>query len=98
MTQADFDFTARPALARSSDPITSHDAARHVDTNALEHLVLAELRNGPGTTEDLARRLNRSLVTVSPRLKPLEAKGLVRRAGRARNQSGSLATVWEAIS
>lgn len=89
MTQLPIDFTAR---ARSSDPQTARDAAHRVDGKGLAALVLAELRaNGPGTSHEIASRMDRDLVTVSPRMKPLENAGLVERAGRRDGR-----TVWRA--
>lgn len=84
-------------LARRTDPATAQEAAASVPATDLELLVLTALQEGAATTEELARRLDLSLVTVSPRLKPLERKGFVRRAGRRQNVSGRPATVWEAV-
>lgn len=92
------DFPETPAQARQSDPETSHDAAASVDATELEDEVLDELRrHGPGTTVDLAMRMRRSLVSVSPRMKPLEAKGLVVRDGKQLNPSGRRADMWKAV-
>jgi DNA-binding MarR family transcriptional regulator len=94
MTRLPFD-DADAGAARYTDPATSHEAAASISATQLESLVLAELsRRGPGTTEQLAARMEMSLVTVSPRMKPLESKGLIVRAGRAVNQSGRTAIVW----
>lgn len=91
MTQLAIDFTAR---ARRRDPETSRAAANRIDGSALAQQVLHELRmNGPGTSHELAARLGMSLVTVSPRMKPLEDNNKVRRAGKRDGR-----TVWEAIA
>jgi DNA-binding MarR family transcriptional regulator len=83
------DFTAQ---ARRSDPSTSRDAAARVDGKALAAQVHNELvRGGPGTSHELAERLNMSLVTVSPRMKPLEDAGKVKRCGKRDGR-----TVWAA--
>lgn len=76
--------------ARNTDPATSHEAAAKVDGKALAERVLANLRDeGPGTSHDLAERMGLSLVTVSPRLKPLEEAGKVVRGPRRHGR-----TIW----
>lgn len=88
-----------PALARRTDPETSKHAAEKVDTAALERVVLEALRERPGgaTSEELAEDTGLSLVTISPRLKPLERKSRVERAGTRANRSGRMATVWKVL-
>jgi DNA-binding MarR family transcriptional regulator len=87
--QMALDFSAR---ARRRDPETSQEAAGRVDSAALAMLVLTSLRaEGPATSHELAERLKRSLVTISPRMKPLETAGLVRRDGKREKR-----TVWKA--
>lgn len=91
------DFPETPATARRSDPETSHDAAASVDATELEDEVLCDLRrHGPATTVELAARMRRELVTISPRMKPLELKGLVWRDGKKPNPSGRSAVLWTA--
>jgi DNA-binding MarR family transcriptional regulator len=79
------------ALARHRDPATSRAAAARVQAPTIAAKVLAELANGPGTTHELAARLGMSLVTVSPRMKPLEAANRVERAGERDGR-----TIWRA--
>lgn len=71
------------ALARRTDPETSRQAAIDLgDTTPIEQRVLDCLRhNGRCTAHDVARLLNLELVTVSPRMAPLERAGKVERAG-----------------
>jgi len=79
--------------ARVSDPQTSKRAAKSVRAGSLAERVLAELRaGGPGTTHELAERMDLSLVTVSPRMRPLEAAGQVERAGEWAGR-----TIWRAL-
>lgn len=87
------------AYSRGGDPYTSHAAAGSVHAAALERLVLTSLRTaGPATSFQLADRLQLSLVTVSPRMKPLVRKGLVRDSGgRHKGESGRRRIVWEAL-
>ncbi len=89
------EFVPAEAFARNTDPIPSHEAAANVAAAALESLVLATLgTHGPLTTEQIAERADVSLVTISPRMKPLETKGKVVRDGKRKNRSGVSATVW----
>ncbi|MFL6229319.1 MAG: helix-turn-helix domain-containing protein [Pyrinomonadaceae bacterium] len=89
-------FDSTPGGARRSDPDTSRAAARSVDTQRVEQVVLDALKLAPAglTTEELVDRTGLSLVTVSPRMKPLERKGLVRRGAKRANSSGRSAIVW----
>lgn len=85
------------ALARSSDPYTSHLAARDVDVSAMEVTVLGTLiKNRPGLTiYEITEITRESMVSISPRIKPLVCKGLIRDSGRRRkNPSGRTAIVW----
>jgi predicted ArsR family transcriptional regulator len=84
--------------ARRSDPQTSHQAARSVQTSDLEGWVLAALRSqGPQTTEQLSERLNISLQSITPRMRPLVTKGLVRDSGaRLKGENGRSRIVWAA--
>jgi DNA-binding MarR family transcriptional regulator len=78
------------AHARRTDPQTSHDAAAGVVPHItdLELVVLAALiLRGPSTAHDIAEFTERSLVTISPRLRPLEERGMVVRVGRAGRRS-----------
>ncbi len=78
-----------PALARSTDPQSSHDAARSVDTSTLEALVLDVLAAYPAglTSKELARITGEDRVTLSPRLRPLVRKGLARETNTRRGRS-----------
>jgi predicted transcriptional regulator len=93
MTQIELDAPLR-ALARSTDPDTSHHAAAALDAPRIADRVLQELReNGPGTAHELATRMNLSLVTVSPRIAPLVRLGKVSPAGKIGGR-----TVWKAVA
>lgn len=87
------------AYARASDPATSYAAAQSIRLTDLESTVLAELRkfSDGATSYTLAESLGMSLVTVSPRLRPLVSKGLVEDSGRREvGSSGRSQTVWRA--
>ena len=81
------------ALTRRADPPTSRAAAALVSTTDLEALVLAILREHQAglTSHEVAALLNRELVSISPRMRPLCDKGCVRETGRRDGR-----TVWEA--
>jgi hypothetical protein len=88
------------ALARRSDPQTSHDAADTVTPSLthLEQMVYAALKNAwfhGLTIDELVTVTHLEKVTVSPRLRPLCEKGLVREAHFTRaGKSGRQQTVW----
>jgi predicted ArsR family transcriptional regulator len=80
---------------RNNDPSTSIVAASTLNTSDLENLVVEAIKNNaPGTTEEIAAWTELSIVTVSPRMRPLERKGIVRRIGKRQNASGRPATIW----
>jgi DNA-binding MarR family transcriptional regulator len=79
------------AVARNTDPATSHEAAASVPVQDLELKVLAALvLRGPSSSHDIADYIGVPLVSVSPRMAPLEARGLVTRAGRTERR-----TLWD---
>jgi hypothetical protein len=93
-------MSATNAFARNSDLETSHDAAESIKATNLESIVLNALRlhKYGATSFELAAYLEMSLVTVSPRLRPLAAKGLAKDSGRrVRGSSGRYQTVWVAV-
>jgi predicted ArsR family transcriptional regulator len=67
----------------------------------LEELVLSILQRRPSglTTHELADVLQLSLVTVSPRMRPLVRRGAVIDSGeRRKNVSGRASIVWKAVN
>ncbi len=71
------------AHARRTDPVTSHQAAATVNTARLEALVVDALTElEAATMHTVATHLARELVSISPRFKPLEKKGLIEKCGR----------------
>lgn len=86
------------AHARRRDPGTSHDAAASVDVTPLEMAVVGALKSNPCglTSFEIADILRLSLVTVSPRLRPLVDKGLVADSGTKRpGPNNMLRIVWQ---
>lgn len=97
MTQQPSLFDEDRGLARNTDPETSHEAAAKVDANRLEHLVWECLvKHGPLMTEQICEVLQMPWKTISPRLRPLCNKGLVRAMGTAYASTGRRVIVWEA--
>lgn len=98
MNQTSFDFTAR---ARSSDPGTSHAAARGVADSLprLQQLVLDALKRcgkRGATSYELADMLRIDRVTISPRLKPLaEAGYVIASTERRLGPTGRPGIVWK---
>lgn len=86
------------ALARDTDPGTSHAAATAIDADGIAGKVLEALvSSGPrgATSEEIADRLGMPRVTVSPRLKPLCDRGLACDSGQRRDgRSGHSSIVW----
>lgn len=89
------------ALARSTDPSTSFEAAASVNVTELERVILDKLKRYklPGATAyELADALGLSWVSVSPRMRPLAKKHLVVDTGfRARGASGRHHIIWRAL-
>lgn len=87
------------AAARHTDPATSHEAAQSLTTQYVterEWAVLDALKLfGPCTIEEVTQHTGLSLVTVSPRFRPLVRKGMIADSGERRlNASGRKAIVW----
>jgi predicted transcriptional regulator len=91
MSQSEFVFPAR-----RTDPETSHEAARSINITRLEKVVLdAFISHGEMTTHELAQVTSLELVTVSPRVRPLVRKGLIRDSGRRKiGESGRPSIIW----
>ena len=97
------------AYARPFDPATSHEAAEKMQFTNKEKIVYDVLvaTGVPMTSLCIMRYLKSQYGgdafawSVSPRLKPLERKGLIRRAGRklVLNSSGNPAelTAWVVV-
>ena len=86
------------ALARRTDPSTSHDAAASVNLTRSRQIVLTTLGYSAMTDDDLVWLCRESLSPSRARTarKELVDLGLVRSTGRTeRLRSGRHATVWE---
>ena len=90
--------------ARKRDTDTAKRAAASVDARSIEGIVVGILRRHEVqfheglTTEEIAQKSGLSLVTVSPRMRPLASKNLVADSGlRRKNESGRNAIVWRAV-
>lgn len=79
---------------------TSKRAAEAVKPRAptLRDQVLGLLRDASLTADEAAAALNKSVLSVRPRLSELLALGKIHDTGRTRaNESGVQATVWRAV-
>ena len=96
MTYDLFSYPHRPGW---KEPGTSREAAARIEPTAsvLRDLVLETLAASPGglTADEIAARLNRSILSVRPRVSELRADGKIMRAERrGKNASGMSAAVW----
>ncbi len=97
-----FDDEPERGAHRTDDPDTSVDAANSVDATALEAEVLVAFRGTPAdygcTSEEAADFLHMELGSVTPRFRPLEAKGYIyRTAERRPGKSGRNRIVWKLV-
>lgn len=83
--------------ARATDPAASRDAAASLGLSGsarLAKMVVAALKEyGPMTTHEIAEVTGQTVVTISPRIKPLREAGLVEDTGYRREKR----SVWEAV-
>ena len=93
--------TLPAALARATDPQTSHEAAAEVDVAKLEAVVVARLGHGPATTSELSERTGIPRDSLSPRMPSLRRYGLIVDSGQRRrpvdgngNSYGRHQIVW----
>lgn len=89
------------ALARTTDPATSHAAAATVNRPRSHRIVLTTLRLTPMTDDDLVWLCRDSLSPSRARTARCELvrDGLVRDTGRTeRLRSGKHAIVWEVVA
>jgi predicted ArsR family transcriptional regulator len=88
-------------MYRRTDPCTSIEAAASLNVPHLEAVIFSWLcgrASSGGTSEEIAEALQLPRVTVSPRMKPLERKGLVHASSQRRlGQSGRNQIVWLAV-
>jgi DNA-binding MarR family transcriptional regulator len=85
------------ALARRTDPDTSHEAAASVKVQKVEARVLRAMAemDGVGTWDLISDRSGLRPGTVSPRFAPLRGKGLIVESGSLRpGSSGRSQTLW----
>lgn len=93
--------SGQQAAARRTDPSTSQDAAKRVNASGkvgkAERAVLRCLAEGGAANwDEISTRTGLRASTVSPRLKPLRERGLIRDTGqKAPGVSGSDQVLWE---
>lgn len=88
-----------PPRARTSDPPTSHAAARSMADAASEQqsrILLALSDGGPGTVHDLAWRcIGLNEHQIGRRVSELAANGRIRECGLKAGPSGRMCRLWE---
>ncbi len=98
MNTSEVDLFHQPpdeAWARSSDPTTARDAAATTNATRMNAIVLRALKHlGEATSEEVAHWAGESLVSVSPRFRPLARQGVIEERGKRRNASGKMAIAW----
>jgi predicted ArsR family transcriptional regulator len=91
------------ALARTTDPVTSHEAAASINVGGesgigvtdREQVVIDTIRsNGPMTQEQVADTTGIERPAISPRFAPLVRKGMLQIVGKGKNRSGRRAFVF----
>jgi DNA-binding Lrp family transcriptional regulator len=92
-----------PALARTTDPVTSYEAALAMSLSDLEARVVYTLYlHGPLTCLAMSTLLDLPRDSISPRMRRLEERGKVRRRGYiklvGRRRRETLWEVTEAIN
>lgn len=87
------------AHARRNDPATSKKAANEFRAGTLPAQIMALLRElGPLTEFEVAARIRRDRVSVSPRFAQLRDQGLIRVNGTKINPATNKeAQIWEII-
>ncbi len=89
------------ALARNTDPETSHEAARGCKVGENEALVLAALRGAYPeslTTHDIIAITGLAWNTCSPRISPLIQRGLAVNTGtKKKAHTNANCTLWRAV-
>lgn len=97
MTQPDlFTYPSTPGFMRTD---TSRDAAADIAARAptLRERVVAILKCSRCTADEVAAVMNKSVLTIRPRVAELAVMGLIRDTDiRRQNSSGKKAIVWEA--
>ena len=100
MTQLELGLEAKrkvePGLARHTDPDTSKEAAKSINVNPLEQLVVNYLyEHGASTTEEVCAGLSMEWKTISPRFRPLVNKGKIHEVGTAIASTNRRVIVWD---
>lgn len=80
----------QPGLSRLTDPVTSQDAAEEVDVSRVERKIVARLKELADssrigeTTSELVHSIHEQRVSISPRMRSLEDRGLLHDSGTKR--------------
>ena len=94
-----YQYPNEPGFKNKDKDGPSRKAASEIKEQAptLRELCLSTLGKHPMTADEVATTINRSILSVRPRVAELAALGQVEDTGSRRtNSSGKLATVWRA--
>lgn len=89
-----FTYPDRPGF---KEPTTSADAAASMEKSAprLRDKCKRALLFGPATADEVAKRLDMSVLAIRPRFTELQRQGVIAETGERRpNESGRNAKVW----
>jgi len=81
----------RPAETRNQRTVAAVALAGRKDLQHTDDIAAAP--HAP-TADQVAEKLNRSILSVRPRVAELHRKGDIRPSGRGRNESGMSASLW----
>lgn len=94
-----YQYPNEPGFKNKDKDGPSRKAASEIKEQAptLRELCLSTLGKHPMTADEVATTINRSILSVRPRVAELAALGKIEDTGTRRtNSSGKLATVWRA--
>lgn len=88
-----------PAYARTTDPDTSKAAAASMGEDRITALQLKALNalaglGGTGINDEIVANSDEDWNTITPRMAPLERKGMVERMGKRPGTKSKMQTVW----
>lgn len=90
------------AYARTTDPETSHESAKAIERHLppVEAKMLKAIPFAPAdaTLDEVMDATGLEKVTVSPRFKPMEEKGLIVRTGARLGHSNRQQTSWQRVA
>lgn len=92
-------FPPEPAYARRTDPETSKEAAESMTDDRLTGLQMKALTalgsaGGSAINDEIVAHSDEDWNTITPRMAPLERKGMVERNGKRPGSKTKQQTIW----